>query len=481
MELDTDQQKAYECIVERFNNHNSQIIPASCGYGKSRIAANVAKTLNLPTVVICPKTVISMWQNLLTTLNIKVLLICTYGKLLKSDYLTKCGKQFKPTKEWKQLTKKGVFIICDESQNIKNNTSLRHWAFCGLIKVPCKLLHLTAAPIDKRQNWVCLYQNMGIITNTLMSGRYKGAFAYKEYGLGEALAKAKLYNKQLVKNITDVYSFKKKNIPEILAYLWVNVFRELLVIPVVDPVYKYKDVVMKQSRYNLFATLDKEGKSLMYEALTELGNAGIVKDNQVNIDAVRRNFGIVQLATMNTLVRLTIDKLQEPNRKVIICCPFISDQELLIDKLQNYNPLLLNGNIKNRDTIINQFNEPNNDHRCLVMTQNVGGEGISLHDTHSGFPRTMYIVPTHDFLKMVQCAGRIYRRGLKSHTEVFFVYSNDGLIENVLVNTLAKTEIAASILVPGSNREFPGSYEFMIEDDGPQYDVLRQRLNQEKI
>jgi hypothetical protein len=186
-------------------------------------------------------------------------------------------------------------------------------------------------------------------------------------------------------------------------------------------------------------------------------------------------------AKINTLVRLTIDKLQEPNRKVIICCPFISDQELLIDKLQNYNPLLLNGNIKNRDTIINQFNEPNNDHRCLVMTQNVGGEGISLHDTHSGFPRTMYIVPTHDFLKMVQCAGRIYRRGLKSHTEVFFVYSNDGLIENVLVNTLAKTEIAASILVPGSNREFPGSYEFMIEDDGPQYDVLRQRLNQEKI
>src|SRR4029078_501284 len=118
-----------------------------------------------------PKILVPMWKDLLTQMDVPYILICTYDKLAgkkksgcKHPYLTRQNNDYSVTQGWLNIGKKpGSFIICDESQAIKNETSARHWAFFTLIssisknmKNNCKVLHLTASPIDKKDNWSCL-------------------------------------------------------------------------------------------------------------------------------------------------------------------------------------------------------------------------------------------------------------------------------------------------------------------------------------
>lgn len=494
MQLDPDQKEVYDFLIKRYKKVNNQLLPGNCGWGKTFVGVNVA--LHMQTkeermiLVFCPNILMSMWSKSLEDLNIKTLMICTYDKLAgkksgcKHNLLTRKKNIYRQSSYW---LKQKVFIICDESQAIKNSKSARHIAFFALIsKHPdCKVLHLTAAPIDKKDNWISLYRNMGLVnTSTLI---YKNN--YVDYGLGDVFEMAKQHDKKIITKLTEKYTIKKSNIPEILQYLWKHIFRSLLVIQVKDPIYKHPITgqVFENNLCNFFATLDKKGVQLVNEAMVDLGKADIIKDGQVNADKMKRNFGVVILSLMKlchakitTIVRLSKAKLK--SRKVIICCPFIDDQLLLYKSLEKYNPLLLNGTVKisDRDDIVEKFNQPNNNYKVLIMTHDIGGEGISLHDLDGRFPRTMFLIPTYHFLKMFQCAGRVYRRRMMSDVDINMIYSNNNMVESILVNLLAKTEVANDVLIPGSGRVFPGSWKYIIENENENHNELRTKLDEEQ-
>lgn len=494
MQLDSDQKEVYDTLIKRYKKYDNQLLPANGGFGKSRIGTNVASYMHKKeertVLVLCPKTLIPMWQKHLDDLKIPILMICTYNKLAgnksgcKHNLLIPKNKIYSETKYW---LKQKVFIICDESQAIKNPKTAAHVSFFALIKNHhnCKVLHLTAAPIDKRDNWICLYRNLGLIkTSTLILKN-----DYENYGLGDLFDIAKKYDKHIIKNVGQIKSSK---IPDILQYMWVNIFRKLVVIDVKDPIYKnINGVVLKKKMCNFFATLDDDGIQLLNEAMVDLGHADIVKNGQVNEEKMKRNLGVVILSLMKlsrakltTIIRLSIERLvvEGPlitGRKIVIFCQFIDDQHILFKSLEKYNPLLLNGKVKNRDEVINKFNQYDLQYRCLIISVELG-EGISLHDTHGDFPRTIFIIPTYHFLKAFQASCRTYRRGLQSDVEVMMIYSNINMVESILVNLLAKTETSLDVLMPDSGRVFPGSWDYEIE--GPEEHIeLRGKLEEEQL
>ncbi len=498
MELDKDQKIILDNLKTHYNSEHfnyCQLLPASTGFGKTRVATHLIKyfyeTLNIRPFIICPKTLIPMWTNTLKELNIEPVFITTYNKLAgkkecNHSYLTKSNKRYKVTKEWKK--NKGVFILCDESHAIKNKTSARHWAVTTLINnnKNGKLLHLTASPIDKRENWLCLYRNIGIVKKEKMLLYENKSYTYKNYGLGDVLSIVKKHDLKLHDQTLSEYKIMSKNVIDILIHLWHAFFIKHYVVPVKDPVYKdLKGKPYEKKLYNFFATLDADGLEIIDEATEKLKSKHIIENDHLNIDNMKSNIGQIQLflvelckAKVNTVARLTKQKLKEKHRKVIICCPFIESQDLLYNELKKYKPLILNGKTKNREEMISLFNEPNDNYRCLIMNADVGGIGVDLHDKHGKYPRTMYIIPNYNFLTMYQAPGRIYRRGLKSDTEVYVVYSNDGAIENIIINTLAKTSTASSILLPGSNRVYPGDFPYEIEDYSEKYKELKKQLEE---
>lgn len=495
--LDDHQLVMAQTLITRYEGEDfnfAQILPADTGCGKTHIAAHVLHHFKdgFKAFVLCPKNLVSMWDEILKSLNVPILSIMSYNKLsgktntgVKHPFLILKNGVYQATAEWKK--QKGVFCVCDESQSVKNKKSKRHAALFALLQAntKVKVLHLTASMQDKRDHWVTLYRNMGLIRHTRMLKRKDGVNKYKHYGLGDVLNQVP---NKLLEKVLRKYDIMTKWIPEILMYLWIEYFRERLVIPVTD--IRYRDPVTQRpynkSLLNHFVTLDKAGQSLVKEAIQNLRiNNVIDDDDKVNVQAAMNNFAQVQLmlmkvcrAKINTIVNMTQKRLDKTNEKIIIVCPYIESQKLLQQKLIKYQPLLLNGKVKHREEVINKFNAHTTEYRCLILSNEMG-EGISLHDTHGQFPRRMYIIPTYNFLKTFQCAGRPYRRGILSDCAIHIIYSNDGLLENVLVNALSKTEIANSILIPGSGRVYPGNYDYLIEKC-PQEAALKMRLEEER-
>jgi hypothetical protein len=517
--LDPDQKAVYDIMVRRFNDPSGEypilLLPADTGYGKSRICARAAKHFydnkGMKSFVVCPKTLIPMWTTILRDMNVEVVFIGTYDTLAgkkatgcKHPYLTRGTNPtgpFEAAQAWHDLiTGPGVFVIADESQAVKNKTSARHWAFFALIvhamttqgaKFRCILP--TASPIDKEENWACLFRNLGLITQRDLYHQNPGTqtLEYEQYGLGSLLQLGRRYNPRIVAEALLRFPIKAANMPKLLPMLWRHIFRERCVLPVTDPVYQDPNTgrVFQRLRANFFVTLDAAGRELAIEAIADLQNAHIVRRNgEVDILAAKRNFGIIQnalvklcSAKITTVSRLSLIKLRE-GKKIIICCPFLEDQQKLKAALSLYGPLILNGELSGgaREHVVAKFNEPSQLNMVLIMTPEVGGEGISLHDLHGGFPRCMFILPTFNYLKCLQSAGRAYRRGIMSDTEVYIIYSNNAGIESILLNSLVKSEVAGLVLLPGSGRIFPGAYDYIIENDGVQHQGLRERLERER-
>lgn len=517
--LDPDQKAVYDTMVRRFNDPSGEypilLLPADTGYGKSRICARAAKhfydTKGMKAFVVCPKTLIPMWTAILRDMSVEVVFIGTYDTLAgkkatgcKHPYLTRGPNPtgpFEAAQAWHDLiTRDGVFLIADESQAVKNKTSARHWAFFALIvhamtthgaRFRCILP--TASPIDKEENWACLFRNLGLITQRELYHQNPGTqmLEYEQYGLGSLLQLGRRYNPRVVAEALLRFPIKASNMAKLLPMLWRHIFRERCVLPVTDPVYQDPTTgrVFQRLRANFFVTLDAAGRELAMEAIADLQNAHIVRRNgEIDINAAKRNFGIIQnalvklcSAKISTVSRLALVKLRE-GKKVIICCPFLEDQQKLKTALSLYGPLILNGELTGnaREDVVAKFNHPNQLNMVLIMTPEVGGEGISLHDLHGGFPRCMFILPTFNYLKCLQSAGRAYRRGMMSDTEVYIVYSNNAGIESILLNSLVKSEVANLVLLPGSGRIFPGAYDYIIENDGPAHQALRDRLERER-
>jgi hypothetical protein len=251
--------------------------------------------------------------------------------------------------------------------------------------------------------------------------------------------------------------------------MWQKYYKNKVSVFTTDPIYKDDNgKPYTKTLTNLFATLDDEDKAEFDLAIQDLKDRRLIKDGEI-VGDIGKEIGVIMqtlvkicAAKVNTLVRLTKSKLVDTNNKVIIVCPFIESQNKLKEALEDYRPLILNGKCKDLETIIERFNRPNLKYRVLIITNTVGSEGVSLHDTDGRFPRIMYIVPTHHFLNVFQAAGRTYRRGMKSDVEVNIVYSNHGVIESILIYALAKTQIANLII--NNKRMYPGSYPYFIED-----------------
>jgi hypothetical protein len=223
-----------------------------------------------------------------------------------------------------------------------------------------------------------------------------------------------------------------------------------------------------------------------------LKRAHIVReDGFVDLRAAnaKTNFGLLQKCLMDlcnaklgTMVRVALQDLRDPrNFKVILSIPFLAGQQEVFNQLKMYGPLILNGNVDmdERPEIMAKFNAPTNECRVIIMTPEVGGIGVSLHDTHGGFPRRHRLVSTFNFNSCFQSTGRSYRRGLMSDVEVFIMYGANAPLESILLNTLAKSRICADVMIPGSGRVFPGDYDTFIENE-ERYRELRTTLDHMK-
>lgn len=519
--LDDDQREALCEILTRFFNEDykkiriAQLLPADTGWGKTRVAIYAALFMHLSfgmeTIIICPANIRNQWIENMEMFKLKPLEVYSYEEIrgikskkkFKHPYLKYCDRNsdsFAITTEWEKLLDRGIFLVIDESQKLKND-SLQHFACVELVYSLCnrkpyksRLLYLTASFIDKPDNWANLMRCFGYTKQKemLFIDPFTLTVKTSGYGIEEVKAAAEILDKEETDFIFSTNLIRKPEI--IFNQLWAKIFKKHLVIPVIDPIYKHPitNIPFKRLRYNAFYELDEKGKKTAGAAIAELKKAHIIDDEgTVNLHKVNNNFSLIQKALMklckakiNTIVRLAIEDLESyKTRKVILAIPFIKEQEEAFKLLEKYNPLVLNGDVKfnDRTEVISKFNEPTTEFRLLIMTPEVGGVGVSLHDTHGNFPRRMRMVSTYNFGSCFQTTGRTYRRGLMSDVEVFIIYAANAPLESILINTLVKSKVCNDTIIPGSNRVFPGEYEIYIENEERYPDIKKELKKYRKL
>ena len=557
--LDDYQQAAVDLILERIlkTQYKVQLLPAMTGWGKTFAALATAMHLwdkcKIRPLIVCPATLNPMWKKAFRDLEIPIWDIISYnslsgqkGKLLrgvkgtpselraeanlKHGLLVRENGDLGPffaTEKWGQMVNKGVLLICDEPQALKNSTSAVHYAAHALIseglsiengKFAC--LHLSAAMLDGDK--LPFFRSMGIMLkkDAFFNNPGLGLLEWENYGFGDVYELACEINKIKTHSIMKkhvgfdthgnkldrIFRLRKDRFEALLHELWIEIFRDYCAIPVVDPIYADENgVPFKNELINGFYELCDEDAEKCEAAIKKLKTAGILKDDgQVNTkaqDAIKAiQAALVQLcdAKKSGVLKQTLKDLREDKTcKVILSIPYLDAQDYLLQKLKIYNPLCLRGSVRDveeRHRIIAKFNDPSLQHRVMIMTPGVGGVGVSLHDhiepsmsqmknlpmfktpKEAIFPRKTYMIFNYHFLLMFQNAGRAYRRGMRSDNKVVCFYASNAPLESVLINTMMKSGNADSIAPPGTGRKFPDQYDIYIENEGPQHKPLRDMM-----
>lgn len=540
-----DQQRASNTILNRFFDEKgkfpTQLLPAGTGWGKTRVALNIAHQLahqsGLIPMVVCPATLKPQWMALFAEFGLPCLGFYSYDAIrghnnpwlargrekkgpfwaskhlmatlqpadpenpLDSDVFS-VGVEFerlkngdiKPTK-FEEIRRVGIFFIFDEMQRMKND-SAQHFACFELIRAALcepgctgRVLHLTASPIDKQSCWINFFRSMCFITaheDWCKFNPGRQTMEYRDYTYGKLLKYCAGFNpvkSRLMEG--DFQPVKAGDAPKVLTRMWEEILRERFCVEVTDI-----DTGFKRDRFNGFFELDEEGREMAEGAISGLRRLHIItEDGRIDPEAIQRNIERMQKllielngAKVKTVCRLALaDLRKDPDTKVVICAHFLKHQTQIKEELEFYGPLVLCGEVDqaSRPKILANFNAPNNKHRVLIMSPGVGGEGVDLDDKDGRFPRRMYIIPTFNFHQMFQAAGRIYRRGMRSDSWVCFVYASNASIESILVNTMVKTKVAETVLMPGSKTVFPGDYPFLIENEDKskeEHQALRAEL-----
>jgi hypothetical protein len=276
-------------------------------------------------------------------------------------------------------------------------------------------------------------------------------------------------------------------------------------------------------RRNAFYILPKEEAEECVAAIQGLKRANIIDKDGVNAAAARGNMALVQAAMMKLahskvgiLIRESKKILRaDPAAKVMLGIPFKVDQAYVEQELKIYNPLVLNGDVKHsekitfkgptgvmvegnhRDEIVAKFNTPSVKHRLLIVTPEVGGVGLSMHDfvdpdevqmkslpmfktpETALFSRYLLAISGYNFDAMDQLFGRITRHGMRSPATIIAVYAKNAPLESVLVNTMIKSGVAKGSLLD-KTRIFPNEYEIWIEAETEEDAPLREMLEKMK-
>ena len=116
------------------------------GTGKSYVATWIAKHLNNPVVIICPKVVISAWNSVLQTFGIKAHTVINYEKLVRgcTEYVSFNNMHVNSDEYISIKFPKNSLIIVDESHKCKGWNSKNSEMLIALKKQGYKLLLLSA-------------------------------------------------------------------------------------------------------------------------------------------------------------------------------------------------------------------------------------------------------------------------------------------------------------------------------------------------
>jgi hypothetical protein len=385
------------------------------GVGKTYVAACVARAMNAPVVIICPKLVMPTWRKVLASFGLKASLVINYEKLVRGNtpYLkyNRCQKY----ERWANAVVKlpaGSFVIVDEAHRCKGRHSLN----CGLM-IAFKRQGYRALCLSASAATVATEMKaFGYMLN-LHDGGLKHEGHYTKNGFSQfcidhgaewtgkwgAMSidlnspKVKTAMRKLHVNLTDHQQIMSRLTREEMGSLFPD---NQVVAEAYDMGQHSKKI---QSIYNWM-------------------NAEIAKLEEETADysgcilaVITRARRMVELQKVPAILEMTED-LYDEGKSVVLFVNFTDTIELLTRKLREREKFrhtvgLIYGGATDKQRL-NDIDDFNADRKRIIVSNiAAGGQSISLHDLNGNYPRASVINPNFSALQVLQALGRIWRQG----------------------------------------------------------------------
>ena len=392
------------------------------GTGKTYVAAWVAKQLNVPLVVICPKVVRKDWGEVLANFGIKANVIINYEKLVRgnTEHLTFKNDNHDYVENYQIHFPKDALVILDETHKCKALKSKNSNMLVALKQQGYKLFLLSATaatnPIEMRSfGYATLLHNLygfkTFLKDCNVSINRYGAF---HVDMENNLTRASM------RNMHNVLFNQLKVAGRMTRKMFGNIF---------------PDNRVKAEAFDMGANTDKinrvyEMMEAELDALEE--SSSNYKQHQFAIMTKARR--MAELLKVPTIVEM-IEDLFDEGVSPVVFVNYTETVEAINKKLAQKNKFnnkvafIVGGQSnKARDNDIADFQS--NVKKIMIANLSAGNAGISLHDLNGEFPRHSIISPSFSAIHMIQSLGRIHRAEGKSPCMQTIMFASDTIEEH---------------------------------------------------
>lgn len=400
------------------------------GTGKTYVAAWVAKQLNVPLVVICPKVVRKSWNEVLAKFGIKANVVINYEKLTRGNtsYLTFKNDKDEYAENYQFGFPKDALVILDETHKCKALKSKNSTMLVALKQNGYKLFLLSATaatnPVEMRSfGYATFLHNLTNFKNFLSSCNVRT----NRFGAFE-IDMANNVTRQAMSDIHDTLFNKLKVAGRMTRKMFGNIFPD--------------NRVMAEA-FDMGANTDKINRvyELMEAELAALEESSSnYKQHQFAIMTKARR--MAELLKVPTFVEM-IEDLYDEGISPVIFVNYTETVEAIKKKLDQKNKFkdqiafIVGGQSNtNRDRDIEMFQ--NNTKRIMIANLSAGNAGISLHDLIGNNPRHSIISPSFSAIQLIQALGRIHRAEGKSPCMQKVVFAAGTIEEDACYRVQAK-------------------------------------------
>lgn len=405
------------------------------GCGKTYIATYVAKTMNVPVVVICPKAVIPVWNRVMASAGIGAMLSINYEKLMRGNtkYLTYDEAKLKipnmPT--WQSMIvnlPKNCLIILDEVHKCKGAKSLNGAFLTACKSLGYKLLAMSATaatnPLEMRHfgyvtnlhNWFNFNKwcvNIGAEFNSQYSGM---SIDMKSQRVQEGM---KWIHDQLF-NVQGIASrLTREQMKDMFPdnRVLAECFDMGTNTAKIQSAYDHMEVEI--------ARLDERSKDYRAHVFAE-------------IMKTRRMTEILKVPTLLEMIK----DLYEEGISPVVFVNFQETMAALQNRLVDYGDVVgvIKGgqSARERQLHIDEFQA--NTRRIMLVNLAAGNAGISLHDLDGRFPRHSILCPSFSAINLVQALGRCHRVEGKSPVIQKIMFAAQTIEEKICQRVRVKLE-----------------------------------------
>ena len=371
------------------------------GTGKTYVAAWIAKNLNSPVVIVCPKVVIPSWTKVLSYFGIKAHCLINYEKLIRgnTEHLSfKDGKD-NSASDYIINFPKNSLVILDEVHKCKSSTS-KNSDFLIKLKMDgykSLLLSATAAtnPLEmKAFGFATTLHNLTSYRQFITdSGAYVGRYGGFQIDL---------QSQKTVEAMSNIHD-KLFNLYKVSSRMTRKMFDKI-----------FPDNHVMAECFDMGSNTDKINRVyLQMESELAALEESSVNYSQHHFAIMTKARRMAELLKVPTMVEMIEDWFDEGISPVVFVnfTDTVEAIEKQLAKNRKFDGLIakiVGGQTdKVRQADIEGFQ--NDTKRIMIANLAAGNAGVSLHDLNGNFARGAIISPSYSAINLLQALGRIHR------------------------------------------------------------------------